>query len=314
MEKFDDLKRMVEICELYYEKNIKQEDIAHQMGLSRPKVCRILAKAREMGVVKVTILNPFETVEGKEVLLKQKYGLKECRIVVCDNQSDMKRQIGKAGADLLKKILKPHDIIGISWGTTLSYMADELEDVNIEGLEVVQLKGVTTKREAAGITYGVAERMAKALHADLVYRPVPVMVESADVCKHFLEEPSIKQAVEIGKKANIAVFSIGYPSENSVITQYGYIEKEVLQKMREEGVAGDIFSRFFKIDGSYQDIDLNCRNTSLSLEDLRKKEYAIGMIGGKYAYRGLLGALHGAYLNCIVTDEDTADKLIACQE
>ena len=46
---------MKNIADLYYNSNLTQSEIAHRYNISRPKVSRLLADARENGIVKIFI-------------------------------------------------------------------------------------------------------------------------------------------------------------------------------------------------------------------------------------------------------------------
>jgi len=52
----------------------------------------------------------------------------------------VKSIVGKAAADYLAKILKPNDILGVSWGTTLYEVARHLEETLVDELKIVQMK------------------------------------------------------------------------------------------------------------------------------------------------------------------------------
>ena len=47
----DDPRLMVRVCDLYYNQGISQQQIAKDLNLSRPTVSRVLALAREQGIV-----------------------------------------------------------------------------------------------------------------------------------------------------------------------------------------------------------------------------------------------------------------------
>ena len=46
------------VAELYYINELKQETIARRLNISKYKVCRLLKKAKEEGMVKILIINP----------------------------------------------------------------------------------------------------------------------------------------------------------------------------------------------------------------------------------------------------------------
>lgn len=49
---------MIKACQLYYDDDMRQEDIARQLGLSRPTISRLLKDAKSNGIVKIKIVNP----------------------------------------------------------------------------------------------------------------------------------------------------------------------------------------------------------------------------------------------------------------
>ena len=51
-------KRLVYAARRYYLEDQKQSDIARELGISRPMVSRLLAEAREFGVVEIKIHDP----------------------------------------------------------------------------------------------------------------------------------------------------------------------------------------------------------------------------------------------------------------
>ena len=49
------IERMVNVARLYYEQNKTQNEIAKELGISRPLVSILLTEARACGVVSITI-------------------------------------------------------------------------------------------------------------------------------------------------------------------------------------------------------------------------------------------------------------------
>jgi deoxyribonucleoside regulator len=47
---------LVRVARMYYEHGLNQQEIAGRVGLSRSRISRLLTKAREAGIVQVTIL------------------------------------------------------------------------------------------------------------------------------------------------------------------------------------------------------------------------------------------------------------------
>ncbi len=49
------IERMVNVARLYYEQNMTQNEIAKELGISRPLVSILLTEARTCGIVTITI-------------------------------------------------------------------------------------------------------------------------------------------------------------------------------------------------------------------------------------------------------------------
>jgi deoxyribonucleoside regulator len=77
----DDLHLVVSVARLYYEKGLKQEEIARRVKISRASVSLILAEARRKGIVEITIRNPLENHRELSQALASRFGLKRCVVV-----------------------------------------------------------------------------------------------------------------------------------------------------------------------------------------------------------------------------------------
>ena len=101
----DDPRLMVRVCDLYYNQGISQQQIAKDLNLSRPTVSRVLALAKEQGIVKISISN-VNAVEHWELerRLEKEFGLREV-IIVGENSSEdgMKESLGSL-LPILKQI------------------------------------------------------------------------------------------------------------------------------------------------------------------------------------------------------------------
>ena len=51
---------LVKVAKLYYEEDMGQEAIAKSIGLSRPYISRLLAEAKEMGIIQFRIIDPLK--------------------------------------------------------------------------------------------------------------------------------------------------------------------------------------------------------------------------------------------------------------
>ena len=73
---------------------------------------------------------------------------------------------------------------------------------------------------------------------------------------------------------------------------------------------GDLLSHFMDKNGQLIAADLEDRLLSLSLDKLRQLDNVIGVAGGLGKTDAILAALRGQYLDVLITDEDTALRLL----
>lgn len=70
-----------------YVGGMTQDDIATQLGVSRPGVQRLLALARQEGLVKVHIDHPISTCMALGSALRERFGLAYCDVVPADSHA-----------------------------------------------------------------------------------------------------------------------------------------------------------------------------------------------------------------------------------
>ena len=128
---------IIKICHLFYKEGISQVEIGAMMGLSRWKVGRAIKDARERELISISINHPQSDLTESEIALAKRYDLKEA-IVVDINEFDRVSpldQLGAAGARYLTSIIEHHRILGVTWGSTVSYVAKNLSKVEAKHLK-----------------------------------------------------------------------------------------------------------------------------------------------------------------------------------
>ena len=70
MSRTDELRMMLRVAQLYHEDKLKQADISQRLHVSQATVSRLLKRAEEEGVVRVTIAAPRGTYPQFETALR----------------------------------------------------------------------------------------------------------------------------------------------------------------------------------------------------------------------------------------------------
>ena len=80
----DDVNTLYKIASLYYESGNTQDEIAHKVDMSRPMVSRALEKARNIGLVRISVVPPKKFTNLSKTI-SQALGIKE--IVIAPSSS-----------------------------------------------------------------------------------------------------------------------------------------------------------------------------------------------------------------------------------
>lgn len=302
----------IEAARLYYLSDYSQQDIAARLGVSRPTVSRLLQYAKERGYVRIDIVDPLEDLDALAQDLKRKYTLDT--VMVCysplNEYQEIQKHISRKAAEYLHEIVQDTDIIGVTWGTTMYSVARQLQPKQVKGVEVVQLKGGVSHSHVNTYAAEIVNLFAEAYHTAARYLPLPVIFDSIAVKEMVEKDRHIQRIIELGRQANIAVFTVGTVKDDALLFRLGYFNKEEQERLQRTG-AGDICSRFFDAQGNICIDEINNRTVGIDLSDLRKKEKSILVAGGQRKIEAIQAALTGKYANILVTDQYTAQALLS---
>ncbi|WP_418303024.1 sugar-binding transcriptional regulator [Neobacillus drentensis] len=305
------LTKVIEAAKLYYLLDYNQNEIAKELGVSRPTVSRLLQQAKSDGIVQISILDPTEDVDNLATELEQKFNLKKVIVASIPQYEDhfIKNYLGEKAALYLDEIVKDDDIIGVTWGTTLYHVAVELKQKLVKGVKVVQLKGGVSHSETNTYASEILYLFGKAFHTTPHNLPLPAIVDHVVVKQAMEADRHIRKILELGSQSNIALFTIGPIKTDSLLFQLGYFTDSDIESLSGKAV-GDICSRFFNESGEVCNESLNERTLGVNLNDLKKKDHSILVAGGPNKIEGIYGALKGGYANVLVTDQYTAQFLL----
>ncbi|WP_096156244.1 sugar-binding transcriptional regulator [Bacillus sp. FJAT-45066] len=306
------ISRLVEVAKMYYQLHYSQQEIAKKLGISRPTVSRLLLQAKQDGIVHIKIIDPTEDVQQLAARVQEMYGLKACVIAPIPKYEDesIKEKLGEAAANYLYEIVQNGDTIGLTWGTTLYQVVKNMQPKNVKDVTVVQLNGGVSYSEHNTYASEIINGISSAFHTAPHFLPLPAVVDHIVVKQAIIADRHIKKVLELGKKANIAMYTVGEPGKQSTLMKAGYFLDTDLQTLDENKTVGDICSRFFDITGKITNESLNERTIGIELQDLANIEQSILVAGGNNKVEGIIGAITGGYANVLITDQYTARALL----
>ncbi len=294
---------MARISWYYYKQGMTQTAIAKKLNTNRIKIMKILERAKDKGIVEIRIKRKYQNILEVEKELIQKFGLLDAMVIPHNESADLNECIGMAAAQYLGMVLKNGDVIGIGWGDTVSKTIRHLSLDHLKDFYIVSLTGGVLSFVYEGAFFGKYSKNIRIL-------PAPLLVSNEKVAKAIYDEPEVKAIINMVKITNYALIGVGALSPRATIIREGYITEDEFALLRQRGVIGDILGQFFDKDGNRVPYDTDKRLIAYPIEKIREIPNVIGVAGGAHKVAAIRAALIGKYIKILITDENTAYKLL----
>ena len=305
---------LAQVASLYYEDDLTQGEIARRVGTSRSTVSRMLQEAREAGVVEITVHYPWRTVPQLGDALRTRFGLCQARVLLGRERTyeEIVRGLGALAARYVEGIVRADTVLGISWGLAVHSTVRALRPERRLPITVVQMVGAVGEGDPLIDGPDLARLLAGVYGGQYRYLHAPLIVEDLRARDVLLQEPRIRETLELARRADVALVGIGAPHAAVYsLLRAGYVDREAIAGLLAQGVAGDVCARHYDAQGCELDIDLNRRIVGIELEALHGIDQVIGVAGGEAKAGAILGALRGGHVDVLVTDDAAASKILA---
>lgn len=302
---------MLKISYLYYQEEKTQEEISRLFGVSRFKISRTLKEAKRKGYVTITINFPRGDLTDLEIKLAKKFKFEQAIVVKINEFSKLSSadQVTRAGADYLRQIVGQYRIFGVTWGRTVSRVVTYLEPIEVSNLTLVQIGGGLGTIEGTDNNM-LTMMLGQKLGAKALVIPAPVIVRNRSIRDTLFKEDKIRATLKIARKADLVLFGVGIIGKEGLLWRSGFLEDDDTVKLKKSGAVGQICGRSFNAAGQNCWDELDDRTIGLNLDELRSIKRKICIAFGPEKVEAILGALRGRLLNVLVTDENTAVRLL----
>jgi deoxyribonucleoside regulator len=304
---------LFKVAKLYYEENKTQAEIGHIVHASRSTVSRLLLKARDEGVVEISLKYPWERDFALEKVFLEQFKLKELVILKSYGQShrEIIRGLGFLAAEFLNQIIQEGDIISCSYGRTVASTIQALNPSRRLNITVVQMIGALGVENPFMDGPDLVRLLAEKYQGDYRYLLGPLVVKNAEIRDALINQMRYQQTLALSRSAQIGLCGIGGMVEKtpSPIWQ-NYIDEEEWKDLIKMGARGHFAANFLNKDGLILDADINTRVLGLSLLDLRKIPNMIAVAGGIQKATAIHSALKGRHMNILITDDSAAQEIL----
>lgn len=301
---------LVEIAERYYLDERSQQDIAGLLGVSRSTVSRLLAEARDAGVVQIRINRESARDEALEDRLAAALGIRAWVVRGHEDGSDTLTAAGAAGARLLERTLRPGGVLSLTHGSTVYAVMRALRTEQLPGLRMVQMAGFEVGNplndgwELIRLCFDRLDSRYRYVHA-------PLLVSSDELHAALMEDTHQRETFSLVRSSDVALLGIGTVDPvSSSLARGGILTSEALEEARRRGSVGAINGFHFRIDGSLVE-GADQRIVGVLPAELGEGTRRIAVAVGDLKAASVLGATRAGWLDELVTDVNCAEGILS---
>lgn len=316
MARADELRLIARVARMYHLDNMRQSDIAERLHISQASISRLLQRARDEGIVRVSVEVPRGTYPDLERQLREAFGLADVVVAECtdDREEQILARIGEAAAHYVETTIQGGEVIGISsWSESLLRMVENLHPLKrVTADKVVQILGGMGDPSVQAHANNLTGRLAKLTHAVPQLLSTQGVAGSAAARTALLQDRFVQETVAEFSRVTMALVGVGAVEPSRLLRTSGNVFTGAeLEELTRLGAVGDICLHFFDDAGRDVESSLTARVIGISLEQLRRVRRVVAVAGGQRKVRALQGVLRSGIVAVLITDNFTAEALVA---
>lgn len=306
-----DVQQLIQASRLYYELGETQSRVAELLGVTRPQVSRLLKRARAEGIVEIRIVDQASAESSAGDELRRRFGLAAVHLAppLVGPEEISRRMIGRLAADVLRGAIRDGAVVGVGEGASISAMADAVaadEPLHETGATVIPLCG--------GYWFGGParepfRRVADGIGGVPLGLMAPGLVDDPATKTALCAHAGVRRIIDLWERLEVAAFGIGGP-----VWTAAALGAEVAADLDRSGAVGEILVSPFDLDGRLVGDALRARTIGLDVRQFGHVPIRICVAGGPAKVRPILGALRGGFATILVTDQPTAEAVLALDD
>jgi central glycolytic genes regulator len=229
------------------------------------------------------------------------------QVVIVPGDSDVsalaKKELGRAGAAVLRKYVANDDVIAVTGGSTMAQVANHLTaSAPMKSSWFVPARGgLGESVELQANT--IASTMANKTGGKYRLLHVPDHL-GEEAYQSLMQDSQIKEIIEVVRNSRIVVHGIG---DAMVMARRRKVDAEATQSLQMEGALAEAFGYYFDRQGQ---VVHKMPTVGIRLEDLLHIEVIIGVAGGKSKGEAIASVLLHGQEDVLVTDEAAALEIL----
>jgi DNA-binding transcriptional regulator LsrR (DeoR family) len=302
---------LARIAHRYYVDDRTQEEIAREFALSRPKVQRLLERARRSGIVDIRVQSPPWLSLDLEDELRATFDLTDA--IVSPARADPRSQreaVAQSASQYLERRLRDGTVVAVSHGRDTGEVPRFFRPGSRPACIFVSAMGGSPRVDAPTnpneICRALAERCGG--RAESLY--APAYVESAEMRDRLLEQEAIAHTLRVAAQASVAVVGIGGTDDDCTMVRSGCLSTDEIARLRRKGAVGDIVGNYVDIEGHPIAAPHQDRLVALSMDDLRRIETVVAVVSEPEKPRAILGVLRAGVVDVLIVDHGNARAVL----
>ena len=315
MSRADDLRLITRIAQMYHIEQRKQAEISEALHIPQARISRLLKRAIDENIVRISISPPPGVFADLETSLRDRYGIDQVIIAesVSEREESVIAAIGDAAAHFVETTVADDEVIGMSsWSSSLLRMVDSITPLKrVRASKVVQILGGIGSPAVQSHAQHLVMRMAQLTGATAQFLPAPGVAGSPESHKVLLKDPFVSETLDCFSRLTLALVGIGAMTPSKMLANSGNaFTREELDDLAAQGAVGDMGLRFFDAAGAPVITPLNDRVIGISLAEVKAARRVVAVAGGARKTAAIRAALAGGYVDVLITDFLTAERLL----
>ncbi|QUL81196.1 sugar-binding domain-containing protein [Brevibacterium sp. SMBL_HHYL_HB1] len=304
---------------MHFENGLTHQEIATLFNLSRVKVTRLLAEARQAGIVEIRVHSderPFFEVEkalADHFALKGVWVSPPIETNINSDHSVDNRLLGVTGAEAMQMMLRRAKRVVMGFSAAVSASAGSLQEFAAPELEIFPLAGGRAGRASGSNPQELVTSVARATGGQSFQLPAPLIAADSRVYEALMNRAGCAAVLEEAAQADLLIVGVGVAHDVAPVFRQ-QVSQSDLEEIAHSAAVGDISARFFDAKGHALTEDLDRRVVGLTLDEMRRIPNRMAIAGGLAKVEAVRAVVSSGLVNYLVTDLACAEDLIKGSE
>lgn len=304
--------QLILTARLYFVEGLPQVQIGKLVNVSQSKISRMLALARQRGLVRVTVPEYEPRNLALEHRIHERFGIESLviRAAAGSKTKDLRQIMGYFAAPIVSGWIRSGSKVAVAGGRTMQSLIESMKpNGRVEDVTVLQAMGNIDSSPGAYDAVELGRRLAKVTGGTFLTLNTPAILPDAETCSRLLGLEQIRAVMACLARADVAFVGIG-TLENSVFVERKALGLKEIEALRGAGAVGEVLGRFFDRRGKECASPLRDRVVSLGLEELRRIPNVVAVVTGADRGEAIKAAIGGGLVKALVIDEGGASAVL----